>query len=586
MKSGLGRIQNWGTSARAVLAVVPLVLLICGVLGIRVVEQGERANRAKQLSTSAERISRLAALHGSVTTESFVSGTLFGIIDAGVKPSQAAFLLGFNPEERLVEARVAVDQRLAAFAPTDISDVRGALTFSRQRLDSRSEEFRFDAVRLTQAALDAETAKISVASDGLIDSNQASSLIAAADAVDAGLDQMSSMSDVVRNEGNRTERLAVALQAGSRLDDDLERYAATSEDFAEQANRVREQSAYIAMAKLTDEVLTSALAGNTSMNPMMLARPSRQGDERTQMLTELVTFAADKIGESADRVETDAEKSIYVSLGLIVAALAVFLIGFRIHRSLIAKPIQALGDQAQRMLEAGTLQLLAEAGPSEIVQATSAMNELTKTLRQLELQADALARGDLADPVLERPAPGAIGASLHRAVARLSSNMVGQRTRTEELVAAASHDQLTGLLNRAGWQQAVDSIENDAKVHIVMADLDRFKAVNDRHGHVVGDEVLIEVARRLRRVVREIDAVCRLGGDEFVILLEGVTTEQAESVRVRIGSSIGAPIATSVGWVEIGISVGVAYGRAAEVAGLVHRADTLVYAEKQLRAGV
>lgn len=578
------KLRGWSTSARALLAVIPLVLLICGVLGIRIIEQRQRAIRADQLSFTADRIGRLAALHGSVTSESFVSGTLYGILDAGVAPSQAAFLMGFNPEDRIVEARATVDQRLTAFGNDELTEIRESLAVSRRRLDARSDEFRFDAVSLTKAALDAETSKISEASDGLIDSNQAISLIAAADAVDAGLDQMSSISDLVRKEGERTERLSVALQAGSRLEDDLNRFSVADGTFAQKAQLAREQAAFASMKTFADTVTGAVLDGNGEMNPMILARPSRQADERTQALTALVTFAADEIGTSSQRVERRAESSIYVSFGLTAAALLVFLVGIRIHRMLITKPVRALGDQAQRMLEAGHLELLAEDGPSEIVKATTAMNELTKTLQQLELQADALARGDLADPVLDRPAPGAIGASLHRAVERLSSNMVGQRTRTEELAVAAAHDQLTGLLNRSGWQQAIDGLDDDANVHVVMADLDRFKSVNDRHGHVVGDEVLTEVARRLRAAVREVDSVCRLGGDEFVILLVGVTDEQAELVRARIGSSIGSPISTSVGWVEIGVSVGVAFGHVGDVSGLVHQADTLVYAEKQLRA--
>jgi diguanylate cyclase (GGDEF) domain len=91
----------------------------------------------------------------------------------------------------------------------------------------------------------------------------------------------------------------------------------------------------------------------------------------------------------------------------------------------------------------------------------------------------------------------------------------------------ATHDSLTGLPNRRLFydrmQQAIHRARRHrGKVGVLYIDLDRFKEINDTHGHHVGDAVLTEVARRLSRSVREADSLARLGGDEFVVLLDSV----------------------------------------------------------------
>lgn len=101
----------------------------------------------------------------------------------------------------------------------------------------------------------------------------------------------------------------------------------------------------------------------------------------------------------------------------------------------------------------------------------------------------------------------------------------------------ATHDALTGLANRRLFydrlQQAIRHAQRyGGKVGILYVDLDRFKEINDRHGHHIGDAVLTEVAKRLTASIRESDSVARLGGDEFVVLLEGV--QGREDLRAAI----------------------------------------------------
>lgn len=118
-----------------------------------------------------------------------------------------------------------------------------------------------------------------------------------------------------------------------------------------------------------------------------------------------------------------------------------------------------------------------------------------------------------------------------RQLSRISRQIELQFTELETSRAAlkqeASHDSLTGLANRRLFYDRLQHALRNArryntKVGVLYLDLDRFKEINDTHGHHVGDAVLTEVARRLSRSVRESDSIARLGGDEFVVLLSSV----------------------------------------------------------------
>lgn len=115
---------------------------------------------------------------------------------------------------------------------------------------------------------------------------------------------------------------------------------------------------------------------------------------------------------------------------------------------------------------------------------------------------------------------------------RIRSNKVAQRSEW-----AASHDSLTGLVNRTGLMEALRerTLDPRARFTAMFIDLDHFKQVNDRFGHAAGDEVLLETATRLGSCLRPDDTICRLGGDEFVVLLgpdakEGASKRLAERV--------------------------------------------------------
>jgi diguanylate cyclase (GGDEF)-like protein len=141
---------------------------------------------------------------------------------------------------------------------------------------------------------------------------------------------------------------------------------------------------------------------------------------------------------------------------------------------------------------------------------------------------------------------------------------ISDRRRSEyRVVHLARHDTLTGLPNRFSltedMQQAVKATADGEGAALLFLDLDKFKAVNDTLGHAAGDDLLREVARRLRRCVRDQDMVARLGGDEYGILLKGDCTRlEAAMVARRILADMRAPVTVQGRQLHIGVSIGIA----------------------------
>jgi diguanylate cyclase (GGDEF)-like protein len=118
---------------------------------------------------------------------------------------------------------------------------------------------------------------------------------------------------------------------------------------------------------------------------------------------------------------------------------------------------------------------------------------------------------------------------------------------------------------------------------VLLLDLDGFKAVNDSLGHAAGDLLLVEVARRLTRLVRQSDTVARLGGDEFVVLLDGFATPDGhERVREAITAAVTEPFVIDGRQVGVGLSIGVALSTesSADPDHLLREADAAMYREK------
>jgi diguanylate cyclase (GGDEF)-like protein/PAS domain S-box-containing protein len=169
---------------------------------------------------------------------------------------------------------------------------------------------------------------------------------------------------------------------------------------------------------------------------------------------------------------------------------------------------------------------------------------------------------------------------------------ITERKQSEErLRHDAFHDPLTGLPNRALFADHVKLTIARAKrvasrrFAVLFCDLDRFKVINDSLGHVAGDQLLVEVARRLESCLRQGDTVARVGGDEFTILLDDLAAEQeALTVAERIQKEVSTPIMLSGREVFTTMSIGLAIGTGSysDPEDILRDADTAMYRAKSL----
>jgi two-component system, cell cycle response regulator len=195
-----------------------------------------------------------------------------------------------------------------------------------------------------------------------------------------------------------------------------------------------------------------------------------------------------------------------------------------------------------------------------------------------------------ADDYITKPCHTAeLRARLHTGCRILSLEEELVRAR-DEMLYKATHDALTGIWNRATILAQMKSeferfVREKTPISVLLCDVDHFKQVNDKHGHLIGDMVLQEVAKRLTKAVRSYDAVGRYGGEEFLILLrhcdESTLESRSEDVRLAVAA---APIVAGSEGLTISVSVGAASCRQWEagtpIERILGRADAALYRAK------
>ncbi|QYO78589.1 PleD family two-component system response regulator [Devosia salina] len=164
------------------------------------------------------------------------------------------------------------------------------------------------------------------------------------------------------------------------------------------------------------------------------------------------------------------------------------------------------------------------------------------------------------------------------------------RESVNNTMALAVTDELTGLYNRRYFDRHLNVMlgkaqEQERDMALMILDIDHFKAVNDNHGHDIGDAVLREFAARLKRNIRGVDLACRFGGEEFVVLMPDTDTGQAEAVAERVRQSmaeksfdVGARRPLSV-TVSVGVSIKESLADTPE--SMIKRADVALYRAKR-----
>lgn len=155
----------------------------------------------------------------------------------------------------------------------------------------------------------------------------------------------------------------------------------------------------------------------------------------------------------------------------------------------------------------------------------------------------------------------------------------------------ATHDSLTDLPNRVLFYEYLDqsiktTLRNSGGFAVIYIDLNDFKPVNDTYGHEIGDQVLVEMGRRMREVCRDVDIVARLGGDEFAIVLDQVTsTAYCQRVMSQLPDILPRPIESSRGTIVVGVSTGISIypedGNSADT--IMEAADRRMYEMKSTK---
>ncbi|MEC5205625.1 diguanylate cyclase (GGDEF)-like protein [Vogesella perlucida] len=154
------------------------------------------------------------------------------------------------------------------------------------------------------------------------------------------------------------------------------------------------------------------------------------------------------------------------------------------------------------------------------------------------------------------------------------------------LTELAHRDSLTGLANRRYLELKLDTLAKDNTARLcalLFLDLDRFKAINDVHGHVIGDRVLSTMAARLRGVVRTSDLLIRVGGDEFAVLLENTNESGARAVASKIIAALGVEVEGLSQPNSVSASVGITLFHSGSVMprDILNQADSAMYRAKR-----
>ncbi len=174
---------------------------------------------------------------------------------------------------------------------------------------------------------------------------------------------------------------------------------------------------------------------------------------------------------------------------------------------------------------------------------------------------------------------------LQQQISQATQELRDQKEAAEQ---AARTDSLTGVASRRAFSEAAEAemqraLRYRTELSLLMMDLDHFKVVNDTHGHVTGDAVLVSFAQTVQQLVRKVDLVARLGGEEFVVLLPNITADQATALAERIREAVhnsrllveGKPL-------QFSVSIGVAQfdRRELSLTGWLARADAALYQAK------
>jgi diguanylate cyclase (GGDEF)-like protein len=308
-------------------------------------------------------------------------------------------------------------------------------------------------------------------------------------------------------------------------------------------------------------------------------------------INNVLVAASQDLHDSALMQASQATRSFERDIALLVLLALVSLVGVVVAGRVLTRPLRRLAASAQQVHDGDfDLERLPATGPREIATTTRAFNDMASTLKAIESRAVALAAEDISHPELLLPLPGRTGQALQATIDSLASR-IGEREQQRQLLhEAASHDQLTGLYNRAA---VIDYLTNDVArrrragetVAVLFVDIDGLKQLNDTWGHEVGDTAVEATATALVEATNSCDVVGRLGGDEFLVVLCHDHSGDGDAVAERVNDSLARhSLSARNSVVPLRASAGVALARCdadTDPMELVRRADAAMYEAKR-----
>jgi diguanylate cyclase (GGDEF)-like protein len=255
----------------------------------------------------------------------------------------------------------------------------------------------------------------------------------------------------------------------------------------------------------------------------------------------------------------------------------------------VAEPLEEV-LRSSRLLGRTALQIAAAVCLLTLLLAVVAARLVTRPLKQMTREVQRFAHerviGEL--PTQRSDELGELARNVHQMQHRIRDSIDELAASREHLARQALRDPLTHLHNRAAFIERLEQAIAEARrqqrsLALLFLDLDRFKQVNDKYGHAVGDAALVHAARLLRSAVRDTDTVGRVGGDEFVILLEAAGDERdAGRVAELLLTRFAQPLRVGALEIELGLSIGISlYPRdGLDVSSLMQRADEAMYRSK------
>jgi diguanylate cyclase (GGDEF)-like protein len=360
----------------------------------------------------------------------------------------------------------------------------------------------------------------------------------------------------------------------------------------------REDPAAIAFERTTEQAITATLTGVPDpawADPTAYGNALFDGVGWSNALIEVVSGASADLSAMAAQQQADAARDFRTGVAFTVLLTVLSLLGANHVARSVSRPLKELASNARSIRE-GRLDVdpVDVRGPRELADTAAAFNEMVVALTAVEARAVAMA-GDAEASEMNTPIPGRTGEALDRAFGLLRESIRSAEASRAELHDLATHDGMTGLLNRTA---AMDAISRDLErvqreggsLVVLFVDVDGLKEVNDAHGHDAGDDLIRLTADTLRSTARRSDVVARLGGDEFLVAAR--VSAEVRSVESETGlGTLAQRLTTAIGAasvergdvrIPLRASIGMAVNEPGELTadGIIRRADAAMYRAK------